>query len=492
MASVAPIMMSNMAFAQSISLNGAGATFPFPLIDEWRVEYKKVRPDVSLNYQSIGSGGGISQFTEMTVDFGGTDAPLTATQRGALSGPAVHIPETIGSVVAAYNVIGVPDKGLKLTGPILADIFLGKITKWDDSRIKELNPDLTLPSEDIVVVHRSDGSGTTFVWTGYLSKVSTEWEDSVGRGTAVSWPTGIGGPGNEGVASAVRGNPYTIGYVELAYALTAGMDYAFIQNQAGNFIEPSLESTRAAVAASAATLPKGEDSWEAVSLTNAPGEDSYPIASFSYLLLYKELSTNPRIDNIEKARALVEFVDWAITDGQELADDLHYVPLPEEVVALNKETLASITFDGQPVMEAPAEQPFTVSSSFGGNTYTITGISENVEATSFTINPEQSVEVEFEGSGDVELTLPKNMIDGITAVTAGGQAIEHTKTEGATSTTLKFTLPEGTDAVEIQAAMVVPEFEVVAALILAAAIVGVVGFMRFKGNAIQPRFDQRI
>ena len=227
-------------------------------------------------------------------------------------------------------------------------------------------------------------------------------------------------------------------------------------------------------------------------MTNAPGEDSYPIASFSYLLLYKELSTNPRIDNIEKARALVEFVDWAITDGQELAVDLHYVPLPEEVVALNKETLASITFDGQPVMEAPVGQPFTVSSSFGGNTYTITGISDNVEATSFTINPEQSVEVEFEGSGDVELTLPRSMIDGITAVTAGGQAIEHTKTEGATSTILRFMLPEGTDAVEIQAAMVVPEFEVVAALILAAAIVGVIGFTRFKGNAPELRFGQRI
>ncbi|MGI0029299.1 MAG: phosphate ABC transporter substrate-binding protein PstS [Nitrososphaera sp.] len=491
--SIVPLILSWAAFAEgTISLNGAGATFPFLLIDQWRLEYRNVKPDVSLNYQPIGSGGGISQFTEKTVDFGGTDAPLTATQRSALSGPAVHIPETIGSVVAAYNLIGVPDKGLKLAGPILADIFLGKITKWDDARIKELNPDLTLPSEDIVVVHRADGSGTTFVWTDYLSKVSAEWKDSVGRGTAVSWPTGIGGPGNQGVASAVRGNPYTIGYVELAYALTTGMDYAFIQNQAGNFIEPSLESTKAAVAASAATLPKGEDSWEAVSLTDAPGEDSYPIASFSYLLLYKELSTNPKIDSIEKARALVEFVDWAITDGQELADELHYVPLPEEVVALNKETLASITFNGQPVMEAPAEQPFTVSSSFGGNTYTITGMSENVEATSFTINPEQSVEVKFEGSGDVEMTLPNSLIDGITAVTAGGQSIEYTETEGTTSTTLMFTLPEGTDTVEIQAAMVVPEFEVVAALILAAAIVGVVGFMRFKGNAPGPGFGQRI
>jgi phosphate transport system substrate-binding protein len=223
LASIVPLTMSAKAFAQSstIALNGSGATFPFPLIDTWRVEYQKVKSDVTLlNYQSIGSGGGIRQFTEKTVDFGATDAPLTAAQRDALFGSEVHVPETIGSVVAAYKVIGVPDKGLKLTGPILADIFLGKITQWDDPRIEELNPDLPLPSQDIVVVHRSDGSGTTFVWTSYLSKVSSEWNTQVGKGTAVQWPAGIGAPGNEGVANAIRGTYYTIGYVELAYALT--------------------------------------------------------------------------------------------------------------------------------------------------------------------------------------------------------------------------------------------------------------------------------
>jgi phosphate transport system substrate-binding protein len=495
LAAIVPLTLSTAAFAQgSISLNGAGATFPFPLIDTWRVEYKNVKPEVNLNYQSIGSGGGIRQFTEKTVDFGATDAPLTASQRSALSGPSVHIPETIGSVVAAYNVVGIPDKGLKLTGPVLADIFLGKITKWDDPKLTELNPGMPLPSSDIVVVHRSDGSGTTFVWTDYLSKVSTEWKDGVGKGTAVSWPTGIGAPGNEGVANGIRGTSFTIGYVELAYALTTGMDYAFIQNQAGNFIEPSLESTKAAVAASAATLPKGEDSWETVSLTDAPGADSYSVASFSYLLLYKELSTNPKIDSMEKAKVLLEFVDWAITEGQELADDLHYVPLPEEVVVLNRQTLSSITFNGQAVIETepPEEKPFTISSSLDGNSYQISGKSENVQATSFTILPEKSVQVVFSGAGDVEITLPKNMISGVTAVMAGEDSLEYTKSEATDSTTLRFTLPEGEDTVDIMATMVVPEFEMVAILILVAAIVGVVGFTRFKGNAMGIRFGTGI
>jgi phosphate transport system permease protein/phosphate transport system substrate-binding protein len=281
--SIAPLTMSAKAFAQGgITLNGAGASFPFPLIDTWRVEYQKVQSGVTLNYQSIGSGGGIKQFTENTVDFGATDAPLNANQTSSLPGPAVHIPETIGSVVAAYNIVGVPDKGLKLTGPVLADIFLGKITKWDDPRIDELNPDLALPSQDIVVVHRSEGSGTTFVWTSYLSKVSTDWDTQVGKGTAVPWPTGIGAQGNEGVATNIKDNQYTIGYVELAYALTTGMDYAFIQNQAGQFIEPTLDSTRAAVSASAPTLPKGEESWSNVSLVDAPGEESYPLQGAEY------------------------------------------------------------------------------------------------------------------------------------------------------------------------------------------------------------------
>jgi phosphate transport system substrate-binding protein len=351
---------------QAITLNGAGATFPFPLIDTWRVEYQSVNPSISLNYQSIGSGGGVRQFTERTVDFGASDAPLTEEEMQALSSSTpVHIPETIGSVVAAYNLPGI-DKGLKLTGPVLADIFAGKITRWDDPRISELNPDLSLPTAaDIVVVHRSDGSGTTFIWTSYLSQVSPEWNQTVGAGKSVQWTVGLGAQGNEGVSNTVLSTPNSIGYVELTYALTTDMDYASLMNRAGNFVEPTLDSTQAAAQAAimnnassssnnittsaAVGLPTGDQSWTQVTLLDAPGPDSYPIASFSYLLLYKELSTN--IDSMEKAQALAQFVNWAITDGQQFASPLHYVPLPDSVVQHNQQTLRSLTFNGQPVLQ---------------------------------------------------------------------------------------------------------------------------------------------
>jgi phosphate transport system substrate-binding protein len=351
---------------QAITLNGAGATFPFPLIDTWRVEYQSVNPSISINYQSIGSGGGVRQFTERTVDFGASDAPLTEEEMQALSSSTpVHIPETIGSVVAAYNLPGI-DKGLKLTGPVLADIFAGKITRWDDPRIRELNPDLSLPTAaDIVVVHRSDGTGTTFIWTSYLSQVSPEWNQTVGAGKSVQWTVGLGAQGNEGVSNTVLSTPNSIGYVELTYALTTDMDYASLMNRAGNFVEPTLDSTQAAAQAAimnnassysnnittsaAVGLPTGDQSWTQVTLLDAPGPDSYPIASFSYLLLYKELSTN--IDSMEKAQALAQFVNWAITDGQQFASPLHYVPLPDSVVQHNQQTLRSRTFNGQPVLQ---------------------------------------------------------------------------------------------------------------------------------------------
>ena len=231
----------NVAYAQQVTLNGAGATFPFPLIDEWRVEYQTVKPEVSINYQSIGSGGGVKQFIEKTVDFGATDAPLTPEEIQQAPN-AVHIPETIGSVVPAYNL---PVEGLKLTGPILADIFLGKITKWNDPQIQSINSGLTLPADDIVVVHRSDGSGTTFVWTDYLSNISQAWNQQIGKGKSVEWPVGVGAPGNEGVANSINTTPNSIGYVELAYATTTGMKHASVQNQAGNFIQGSIDSTEA-------------------------------------------------------------------------------------------------------------------------------------------------------------------------------------------------------------------------------------------------------
>jgi phosphate transport system substrate-binding protein len=348
---------------QAITINGAGATFPFPLIDTWRVEYQSVNPSVSINYQSIGSGGGVRQFTERTVDFGASDAPLTEEEIQSLAAPAVHIPETIGSVVAVYNLPGI-DKGLKLTGPVLADIFAGKITRWDDQRIRELNPDLSLPAADIVVVHRSDGSGTTFIWTSYLSQVSQEWNQTIGAGKSVQWTVGLGASGNEGVSNTILSTPNSIGYVELTYALTTDMDYASLMNREGNFVEPTIDSTQAAAQAAiimnntastngtssaAVGLPGGDQSWTHVSLLDAPGANSYPIASFSYLLLYKELSTN--IDSLEKAQALAQFIDWAITDGQQFASPLHYVPLPDSVIQHNQQTLRSLTFNGQPVFQ---------------------------------------------------------------------------------------------------------------------------------------------
>ena len=343
------ILMKVYAQGQ-VTINGAGATFPFPLIDTWRVDYKNVKPNININYQSIGSGGGVKQFIEKTVDFGATDAPLTASELQRAPG-AVHIPETIGSVVAAYNIPSIPNKGLKLTGPILADIFLGKITKWNDPKIQSLNADASLPAADIIVVHRSDGSGTTYVWTDYLSNVSAAWNQQIGKGKSVQWPIGIGSPGNEGVANAIRGSPNTIGYVELAYALTTKMPYAYLQNQAGNFVEPTLESTKASVAETAANLPKGDASWEHVSVVNAPGSNSYPVASFSYLLLFKDLSTNPSIDQ-SKAKGLVDFISWAITTGQQSAGALGYVPLPDQVIKHNQETLKSLTFQGKPLMSS--------------------------------------------------------------------------------------------------------------------------------------------
>jgi len=339
-----PTQQSKTDQMQQLTINGAGATFPYPLLSTMTVEYNTVKPNIRFNYQSIGSGGGIRQHTEKTVDFGASDAPLTEQQRQAAPN-TVHIPITIGSVVLAYNVPGMP-KGLKATGSLIADIFLGKVKKWNDPAIKSLNPDLQLPDKDILVVHRSDGSGTTFVWTGYLSIVSSEWKEKIGQGTAVQWPTGLGSAGNEGVAGLVRGTEYTVGYVELAYALQNKMTYAFIQNREGKFIEPTLESTSAAAGAAAPTLPKGEQSWTTVNLLNAPGAGSYPIASFSYLLVYKELSVLPTMDRA-RAQALVDFLWWATHEGQSYAPKLQYVPLPQAVISLNEQTIKSITFNGQ-------------------------------------------------------------------------------------------------------------------------------------------------
>jgi phosphate ABC transporter phosphate-binding protein len=327
----------------SITLVGAGATFPYPLIAQWSSAYHDAT-NVQVNYQSIGSGGGIQQITAKTVDFGATDAPLTPERAAAPN--LLHIPETIGAVTFVYNLAGVPT-GLNLTGPVIADIFLGTITKWNDPAIVDLNPTTNLPDADIFVVHRSDGSGTTFVWTDYLSKVSTAWHDGPGKGKSVNWPVGLGAKGNEGVAGVVAGNANAAGYVELAYASIQKMSFARVKNQAGNFVLPTLDSTAAAAAAAAPTLPHGEEDWGNVSIVNPPGADSYPIASFTYLLVYRELNVLGSSMTQTKAKALVDFLWWVIHDGQDYSAALVYVPLPAEVVALNEQTIGLVTLNGQ-------------------------------------------------------------------------------------------------------------------------------------------------
>lgn len=329
---------------QVVSLTGAGASFPYPLLSTMIVEYAHIYSNVRINYQSIGSGGGVRQHINKTVSFAASDAPLTDAQRAAAPN-TLHIPETIGSVVIAYNIPGIK-KGLNMTGSLIAQIFMGNISKWNDPAIASLNPGVQLPDKDILVVHRSDGSGTTFVFTGYLSTVSSEWKSKIGQSTAVQWPIGLGSSGNEGVAGLVRGTTYTIGYVELAYALTNSMSYAYVQNSEGRFIEPTLQSTSAAAIQKAPNLPRGNESWKDVNLLNAAGADTYPIASFSYILVYKELSVIPGMDYLE-AKTLVDFLWWAIHDGQSYAPSLQYVPLPQNVVSINEQTINSITFNGQ-------------------------------------------------------------------------------------------------------------------------------------------------
>jgi len=332
--------------SKTFQINGAGATFPYPLIDTWRVEYNKLYPNVNLNYQSIGSGGGVKQHTEKTVDFGASDAPLSKKESDLVPG-TMHIPEAIGSVVMAYYLPEVPKSGLKLTGENVADIYLGKIKKWNDPKIQQNNPDIKLPDRNIVVTRRSDGSGTTYVFTDYLSKISKEWEQKVGKGKSVPWPTGVGAAGNEGVAWATRNTKYAIGYVELAYAFQNGMTFAYLQNaDKTKFIEPNLETVFAAVNAfSIDQLPKAESDWSEVSITNAPGENSYPVASFTYLLVYEDIGQV--IKDKDKAKALIHLIHWMITDGQKFSKPLLYDPLPPAVQEIGKQGLARIKFNGE-------------------------------------------------------------------------------------------------------------------------------------------------
>ena len=321
-----------VAGAQKVQINGAGATFPYPIYSKWFSEYNKLHPNIEINYQSIGSGGGIRQITSRTVFFGATDGPMNNDQLLAAPSKILHFPMVLGADVPVYNLSGVSAE-LKFTGPVLADIFLGKITKWNDPAIIKLNPGVSLPASDIAVVHRSDGSGTTYIWADYLAKVSPEWKTKVGVATAVNWPTGIGGKGNEGVSGLVSQTPGSIGYVELIYALQNKLSYGSVQNMAGEFVRASTQSvTTAAEAASGGRMPRDFR----VSITNAEGAGAYPIASFTWLLLYE----NPK--DKAQSKIMVDFVKWALTEGQKFAPDLGYAPIPAEVVKMEMEALARV------------------------------------------------------------------------------------------------------------------------------------------------------
>jgi phosphate transport system substrate-binding protein len=323
-----------LAAAAQTTLNGAGATFPNPIYSKWFSEYHKLHSDIQVNYQSIGSGGGIRQVTEGTVDFGASDMPMTDAQlaeaQTKLKTKILNLPTVLGAVVPAYNIPGVSGE-LKFTGEALAGIFMGKITKWNDKAITSANPGVNLPDRDIIVVHRSDGSGTTFIWTDYLSKVSKEWESQVGRNTSVKWPIGLGGKGNEGVTGSIRQLGGSIGYVELIYALQNNIPYGSVRNAAGVFLKASLQG----VTAAAASAPKMPADFR-VSITNAPGKDAYPISSFTWLLIPMQFK------DAAKGKILADFLNWMVMDGQKMTEALSYAPLPDSVVQKEKEAIKQV------------------------------------------------------------------------------------------------------------------------------------------------------
>ncbi len=306
------------AFGQT-TVNGAGATFPNPMYQKWFSEYHKAHPDIQFNYQSIGSGGGIRQVLAQTVDFGASDGPMTDEQLSQAKTKILHIPTVLGAVVPAYNVPGVSGE-LKFTPEALAGIFLGKITTWNDPAIAKANPGVNLPNQSIIVIHRSDGSGTTYIFTDYLSKVSSEWQNGPGKGTSVKWPVGLGGKGNEGVAGMIRQMQGGIGYIELIYAVQNKIDYGSVKNASGAFVKASLDSVTAA-AASAKSMPADFR----VSITNAPGKDAYPISSFTWLLIPEKSK------EAAKGKILADFLTWMVDDGQKMTAELTYAPLPGNV-----------------------------------------------------------------------------------------------------------------------------------------------------------------
>ncbi len=333
--------------AANVTLNASGATFPQPFLNATIIAYNGIKPNVQINYQGGGSGKGITDLTNKVVDFACSDAALSTSQRTAAP-DVLHIPETIGAITIGYNLPGI-DSGVKLSGTVLADIFLGTITKWNDPAITALNPGLTMPDQTIAVVHRSEGSGTTKWFTTYLSLVSSTWSSQIGANTTVQWPVGTGQSGNSAVAATVMSTPYAIGYIELAYALQNNVPVAALQNPAGNFVLPSLASTTAAAASLPTSgLPTGDQSWANVAILNAPGDQAYPIVNPTYMLVYKDLSVINGM-TMEKATAVVQYIWYVIHDGQQKAADLEYATLPQNLVTINEATLESITFDGQDI-----------------------------------------------------------------------------------------------------------------------------------------------
>jgi len=312
------------------TLNGAGATFPYPMYSKWFSEYNKLHPDIQFNYQSIGSGGGIRQVLASTVDFGASDGPMSDEQLAQAKTKILHIPTVLGAVVPAYNIPGVAGE-VKFTPQALAGIFLGKITSWNDPALTSANPGVKLPNQTIIVVHRSDGSGTTYIFTDYLSKVSSEWQNQVGKGTSVKWPVGLGGKGNEGVAGMIRQMQGAIGYVELIYAVQNKITYGSVKNASGNFVKASLDSVTAA-AASAKSMPPDFR----VSITNAPGKDAYPISSFTWLLIPEQSKDKT------KGKILADFLNWMVDDGQKMTAQLTYAPLPESVAQKVKNAIKQV------------------------------------------------------------------------------------------------------------------------------------------------------
>ena len=332
LAALAMTALAGQASAETL-INGAGATFPYPLYSKWFSEYAKVDPSVKFNYQSIGSGGGIKQILAQTVDFGATNKFLTDEQLKSAPGKILHVPTVMGAVVVTYNIPGI-GKGLKMTPDVLADIYLGKITKWNDPRIASVNKTIKLPANDIVVVHRSDGSGTSAIFTDYLSNVSAEWRNKVGMGASVNWPVGLGGKGNEGVAGQIKNVKNSIGYVELAYAHENKLPYASLKNASGSFVEPTIKSTSAAAAGAAKSMPADFR----VSLVNQPGKDTYPIVGFTWMLVYQQQK------NAANGKKLVEFLNWELKKGQKMAADILYAPLPEKVVKMVEKTIKTIKY----------------------------------------------------------------------------------------------------------------------------------------------------